>query len=74
LWSKEGDDAGSVCKTTITEESPVTAVDFTNASMEGNSAYLAVGTEAGRLLVYELKLKDMSVAKKFVVPTRYVRH
>jgi elongator complex protein 2 len=74
LWGREkqGDgssegEGGFVCRSTIPEESPVTAVDFVDVVSKGGEAYLAVGTEAGRLTVYRVNVKDMVTTEKFAV-------
>jgi elongator complex protein 2 len=78
LWGRvttQGDgesygEGGFVCRSTIPEESPVTAVDFADVLSEGGEAYLAVGTEAGRLTVYRVNIKDMVVSERFAVEPR----
>jgi elongator complex protein 2 len=67
LWGREAENSRFVCKGTIQEESPVTAVDFIDAALEDESAYLVVGTEAGRLSVYRINLGDLVVGEKSVV-------
>lgn len=68
----EGTKGGFVCRTTIPEESPVTAIDFMDTPLDDGLACLAVGTEAGRLSLYCIDLKDLGMSKKFVVEARLV--
>jgi elongator complex protein 2 len=70
LWGQGKDEGGFVCKGTIQEEFPVTAVDFIDAALVGGSAYLAVGTEVGRLTVFRINLNDLVVIEKFAVSKR----
>jgi elongator complex protein 2 len=70
LWGQGDGKGGFACRSTIPEESPVTAVDFTGVLSEGGEAYLAVGTEAGRLTVYRVNVKDMVVSQKFAIEPR----
>jgi elongator complex protein 2 len=69
IWAKDGE-ASFVCKTIITEEAPVTAVDFMDILM-GGKACLAVGTEIGRLRIYCVDVQgDFSVTEIHVVYPR----
>ena len=62
LWAKT--EEGYACVKTIKQESPVTAVDFIDMPVEDNSmAWLAVGTEEGRLSYHKIKLDDLSVVQ-----------
>jgi elongator complex protein 2 len=61
LWTKDQDSTGFIHKITISEESPVTAMDFLNSSI-GDLVYLAVGTETGQLKMYSLAIKQEFVA------------
>jgi elongator complex protein 2 len=71
IWAR--DEAGFTCRTTITEEHPVTAVDFMDAFMGDGKAYLAVGTEIGRLRIYAVDFKgDFSATEIEVAYSRYV--
>ena len=67
LWGRGKDEGGFVCKSTMQDESPVTAVDFVDAALEDGSAYLAVGTELGRLSIYRINLVDLVAVEKYVV-------
>lgn len=56
IWAEE---AGKyVCKSTIVEENAVTAIDFTDMVALDGSAYLAVGTEIGRIKIYKVNMVD----------------
>ncbi len=70
LWGRGAGDGGFVCQGTIQEESPVTALDFVDAVLEDGSAYLAVGTEMGRLSICRIKAPDLAVVEKFAVGIR----
>jgi elongator complex protein 2 len=70
LWGQGNEKCGFVCKSTMQEECPVTAVDFVDTALEDGSAYLAVGTEVGRLSVYHIKLNDLVVVEKYTVGIR----
>lgn len=59
LWAKSAH--GYACASTIKQESPVTAVDFIDMPVEDNMAWLAVGTEEGRLSYHKINLADLSV-------------
>lgn len=75
LWARTGADGNSdgyTCATTLKEESPITAIDFVDAVLPHNRAWLAVGTEAGRLSVILMNLKDLTVEKRVVLDARYV--
>ncbi|EKD13555.1 WD domain-containing protein [Drepanopeziza brunnea f. sp. 'multigermtubi' MB_m1] len=53
FWAREeASTGGYVCKATIAEEHPVTAVDFMDRCVADGRAYLAVGTEVGRVRIY----------------------
>jgi len=71
IWAR--DETEFTCRTTITEEHPVTAVDFMDALMCDGKAYLAVGTEVGRLRIYAVDVKgDYSVTEVEVAYSKYV--
>ncbi|KAB8291590.1 hypothetical protein EYC80_006390 [Monilinia laxa] len=55
IWGKDSE--GFICKATIPEEHPVTAIDFFDA-MVGNDVHLAVGTEVGRFRVYRVTVGE----------------
>lgn len=59
IWGKGPQ--GFVCKATIPEENPVTAIDFLDA-MVGDDVYLAVGTEVGRFRVYRVSISSEAIA------------
>lgn len=72
IWARDGE-AGFTCRTTITEEHPVTAVDFGDVLMADGRAYLAVGTESGRIRIYALDVKrDFSAIEVEVAYPKYV--
>jgi elongator complex protein 2 len=72
IWARDGD-AGFECRTTITEGAPVTAIDFGDALMSDGKAYLAVGTESGRLRIYTVDIKDDFGVKEIEISyARYV--
>lgn len=71
IWARDGG-AGFTCKTTITGEHPVTAVDFMDVGFNDGRVYLAVGTEVGRLRFYSVDVKgDFSVSEVKVTYARY---
>lgn len=71
IWARG--ETGFTCRTTITEEHPVTAVDLMDALMRDGKAYLAVGTEGGRLRIYAVDVKgDFSATEIDVAYSRYV--
>jgi elongator complex protein 2 len=72
IWGID-EGAGFTCKTTIAEEGPVTAIDFLNVMVGDGMAYLAGGTEAGRVTIHTLDVKNgFAVAKIEVTYPRYV--
>jgi len=74
IWAKdEVEGASFTCRATIAEEHPVTAIDFPNIVLEDGSVYLAVGTEAGRVKLYSVDLKEpFSVVEVELAYPRYV--
>lgn len=74
IWAREEtSSAGYVCTTVIAEEHPVTAVDFMDVCVGAGRAYLAVGTEVGRVRIYCLDVeKAFSVAELDVEYPRFV--
>ncbi len=70
LWAR-GED-GYTCVTTLKEESPVTAIDFADAATEDNKAWLAVGTEAGKLSFHRVNLADLTVEETISSDEGYV--
>jgi elongator complex protein 2 len=74
IWAKyEVKGASFTCRATIAEEHPVTAIDFPNIALEDGSVYLAVGTEAGRVNLYSVHLKEpFSVVEVDLAYPRYV--
>ncbi|KAH9221146.1 RNA polymerase-like protein II Elongator subunit [Leptodontidium sp. 2 PMI_412] len=68
IWAREEASTGAggyVCKATIAEDAPVTAVDFMNVCLaDGARTYLAVGAEVGRVRIYCVDVKQaFSVAE-----------
>ncbi|KAH7321475.1 WD40-repeat-containing domain protein [Rhexocercosporidium sp. MPI-PUGE-AT-0058] len=63
IWARDEEASASgvggyVCKATIAEDAPVTAVDFMNVCLpDSQQTYLAVGTEVGRVRVYCVDVK-----------------
>jgi elongator complex protein 2 len=74
IWAKDKAEGGSfTCRATMAEEHPVTAIDFPDITLEDGSVYLAVGTEAGRVKIYLVDLKEpFSVAEVELAYPRYV--
>jgi elongator complex protein 2 len=74
IWAKdEIEGASFTCRAAIAEEHPVTAIDFPNIALEDGTVYLAVGTEAGRVKIYLVDLKErFSVAEVELAYPRYV--
>lgn len=73
LWKVDEDGKKPTCVETIAEESPVTAIDVELENRKDGTAYLAVGTEAGRVIVYQVDLKGLKVTAKSIIDSRYVR-
>ncbi|OBT78466.1 hypothetical protein VF21_00930 [Pseudogymnoascus sp. 05NY08] len=72
LWAKGGEgsvEGGYAHVTSIKEDGPITAIDFAGALLQDNRAWLAVGTETGRLVIYLISLTDLTVVKKVDVDT-----
>ncbi|KAM3073510.1 Elongator subunit elp2 [Clarireedia jacksonii] len=70
IWGREGGDGdgngeggngGFVCKSTIAEEHPVTAIDFLDTVID-DTMYLAVGTEMGRFRIYRVDVGGEGVS------------
>lgn len=62
IWAKgDGESEGFVCKAVLPEEHTITAMDFMDAVLEDGHAYLAVGTEAGSVKVYDVKIDDLKL-------------
>ena len=59
LWSKSESGYSSVLA--LKEDTPVTSIDFADVEVEDNQAWLAVGTEAGRLSFHLISLLDHTV-------------
>lgn len=75
LWGKgspDGSSEGYTCMTTLKEESPVTAIDFVDGILPGNLAWLAVGTETGRVTVNLINLDSLTVVRTLALDPRYV--
>lgn len=66
IWAKDEGAAGFTCRSTISEASPVTAVEFLGC-MVGDLAYLAAGTETGFFAIYSLDMKNGFAAKMLAV-------
>jgi elongator complex protein 2 len=72
IWAKD-EQTGFTCRTTVTEEHPVTAVNFKDGFMDDRRAYLAVGTEIGRLKIYAVDLQgDFSATEIELAYSWYV--
>ena len=71
IWAREeASTGGYVCKATIAEDAPVTAVDFMNVCLPDGHTYLAVGTEAGRVRVYNVDVKKAFLVTELEVEYR----
>lgn len=57
IWVRDEASAGFVHKATITEEGPVTAIDFLDAETGDGQVCLAVGMETGHFKIYSLVIK-----------------
>lgn len=62
VWAKEQNATGFTQKTAIAEDSPVTAIDFLDTSLE-SQLYLTVGTETGHFKIYSLAEQNFSAQK-----------
>jgi elongator complex protein 2 len=72
IWARDGD-AGFSAGRRLQRGHPVTAVDFGDALMSDGKAYLAVGTESGRLRIYTVDIKDDFSLKEIEISyARYV--
>lgn len=68
IWaSEEASSRRFTCRATITEEYPVTAIDFMNVCLPDGRTYLAVGTEVGLVRVYCLDVKKGFVVEELKV-------
>jgi elongator complex protein 2 len=67
FWKREGESGGFVCNHKIQEDSPVTAIDFVDSTLEDGFAYLAAGTEVGQISVYRINLAKLEVVLNFMV-------
>jgi elongator complex protein 2 len=81
LWVSDAEDVEFSCQATIPAAEPVTAVDFlpwvlTAAAAEdqdgGGVFLLAVGTEAGQLVVHELDVGSLAVVRTTTMLSVYV--
>ena len=72
LWAKN--EEGYICSSTIKQEAPVTAIDFVDVAAEDNTAWLAVGTDEGRLSYHKIDLRDLSVVQEITSEARYDSH
>jgi elongator complex protein 2 len=71
IWAKD-QDSGFTRRTSIVEESPVTAIDFHNVLFQENQTLLAVGTETGLFKIYTLDVKEgFTMAAMQLSPSRY---
>lgn len=68
IWVQEGGDY--VCKTTIPQEHPVTAIDFL-AHVAGRRIYLAIGTEIGVLSIKSFDADSLELLESQVVDAKY---
>ncbi|TVY45199.1 Elongator complex protein [Lachnellula occidentalis] len=57
VWAKDESSRGFICRSTISETHPVTAIDFLD-SMVGDVAYLAVGSETGFFAIHSVDFKN----------------
>lgn len=57
VWAKEPDSQQFVCKATIPQDSPITAIDTLDVAIDGK-LYVAIGTEAGKLSIYGVDSKS----------------
>ncbi|TVY73321.1 Elongator complex protein [Lachnellula suecica] len=67
IWAKDESSTGFTCRSTISETSPVTAIDFLN-TMLGDVAYLAAGSETGFFAIHSLDTKTGFSAKMASFP------
>merc|ERR1711939_3001 len=56
----------------LPEDAPVTAVDFMNVCLPDGHTYLAVGTEAGRVRVYNVDVKKAFLVTELEVEYRSI--
>jgi elongator complex protein 2 len=66
IWAKDEGATGFTCRSTISEASPVTAVDFLGCIV-GDLAYLAEGTETGFFAIHSLDMKNGFATKMLAV-------
>jgi len=57
IWAKDESSKAFICRSTISETHPVTAIDFLD-SMVGDVAYLAVGSETGFFAIHSVDFKN----------------
>ena len=73
IWAKDEASTGFTCRATIAQETPVTAIDILDVAAGSEVAYLAIGTEAGKVGIYKLDVKNaFSVVQVDVEYSRYV--
>lgn len=71
IWAKDDTSKQFSSQATIVQESPVTAIDILDVVIDGD-IYLAVGTEAGKISVYKLRVENgVSVVQVEVKYDRY---
>jgi elongator complex protein 2 len=64
IWAENKGSEDFTQKATISEDHPVTAIDFLNVSKCDNLTFLAVGTEVGTFRVYSLAInQEFSVSE-----------
>lgn len=66
LWSM--DECSHKCVLALKEDAPVTSIDFADVVAEDSHAWLAVGTEAGRLSFHLISLADFTVKTTVNLP------
>ena len=79
IWRSEGGDGdgdedggGFACKSVIAEEVAVTAIDFSDGEVgDGRRVYLAVGTESGRVRVYDVDVETFEATELGLGLERY---
>lgn len=72
LWAKPQDSVeGYTCMATIKEDNPVTAIDFADSMLDDTRAWLAVGTDTGKVTTYLMNLEHWTVEKTIDLSARY---
>ncbi|CAG8952062.1 hypothetical protein HYFRA_00000799 [Hymenoscyphus fraxineus] len=73
IWSKAKAGASFECKSTLSENAPVTAIDFLDINGRDGLAFLAAGSETGSVAIHSLDIKNGFVLQLLAIknPSTY---